>query len=396
MGSEEHASSAAGASRPIGPRVLHVVPTALGRGAQIFARALVDELGGPNNGHRLVSLFESHPDVNVDNAFGLHGGANAAKGLRPRAVAQLSAALKAIEYDVVVAHGGDAYKYMALVSKAPIVYCIIGTWPVTGPKRIQRLLWRFLIRRAWVAAAVSDDVATDCREVLAIRDDRLVVLPNGRDPLRYRPARHDTPERTPTENLTLLFIGHLDAGKRPDRFVDLIGALRERGFPVTGKIVGDGPMRSALNGPAAAAGVELLGKCSDVVPHLQQADLLVFPSAPDGEGMPGVLIEAGLCGIPAVATRVAGASTVIEQDKTGILVPVDDFDSLLQAAVEMVTRPELRLAMGANARTRCERSFSLSVVAGEWDKLLRSVPIRSPGHRTLCKRSVARTVATSD
>ena len=369
MGTPTERVLAESATRPAAPPdVLHVVPTALGRGAQVFARALVDELGGERTGHRLVSLFDGHSDIVVDVALGLPGGAGTVGGLQPKAVARLSRELHRMAPDMVVAHGGDAFKYVALATRAPIAYCVIGTWPAAAHRGLLRLLWRALIRRAWVAAAVSDDVAADCRAVLGVPDDRLVVIPNGRDAQHYRPVERS--ESAGPHDVTLLFVGRLDAGKRPDRFVEAVRTLRADGLEVTGKILGDGPMRGELEEPAARSGVELLGWCADIVPHLQVADVLVFPSAPDGEGMPGVLIEAGLCGVPAVATCVAGASTVIEHGTTGLLVPIDDLDALVGALADLARDAGRRRAMGKAARARCEAAFTLPVVAASWHRLL--------------------------
>ncbi len=222
-----------------------------------------------------------------------------------------------------------------------------------------------------MAAAVSDDVARDCLEVLSLRPNRVTMIPNGRDDTRFVP----TP-RPAGGPVTLLFVGRLISEKRPQLFVRLLERLRADGYPVSGRMVGTGPMDAGLRDGAAKAGVEMLGWSRDVVPHLQSADIFVFPSAPDGEGMPGVLIEAGLCGIPAVATRVAGASTVIEDRQTGILVDVDDLDGLAHATAELVEQPDRRLAMGVAARRRCEQRFSLEVVAARWDQLLRTTPLR--------------------
>jgi glycosyltransferase involved in cell wall biosynthesis len=356
------------------PRIVHVIPTALGRGSQVFARALVDELGGVESGQRLVSLFGRLSGVAVDDAFNL-GGADEASGLHPRALRELAGRLRDLRPDVVVAHGGDAFKYLALVTRVPVVYCVIGTWPSerVGPARtVQRMLWRALIRRATIAAAVSDDVADDCRSILRLRPRRLTVIPNGRDATRYVPSRGPRAAELPH----LAFVGHLDTGKRPDRFVELVRQLRARGVEFTASITGDGPLQTALAVPAAAAEVELTGWSADVVPHLQRADVLAFVSAPDGEGMPGVLIEAGLCGVPVVATRVAGASTVVEDGQTGRLVPVDDFAALVDATAALLDDPARRLALGAAARIRCEAEFALPAVARQWDDLLRSVHSR--------------------
>jgi glycosyltransferase involved in cell wall biosynthesis len=368
MGSEERAPAALGGT---GPAVLHVIPTAIGRGAQVFARALVDELGGAQGGHRLASLFQGQGDIAVDLELGLPGGPAAAEGLHRGALAHLRRHLRDVDYEVVVAHGGDAFKYLALATGAPIAYCVIGTWPAASRRSVQTWAWRALIRRAWAAVAVSDDVAEDCRTVLAAPRRRVVVIPNGRDEDRYLPPSAGRDDAT----VTLLFVGRLFSGKRPDRFVQLVKGLRDEGLAVRGRIVGDGPMREELEGPAAAAGVDMVGWCADVVPHLQEADLLVFPSDRDGEGMPGVLIEAGLCGLPVVATRVAGAATVVADGETGVLVPVGDRRRLAAATAELVVDPARRLAMGAKARERCLARFTLGVVAGEWDELLRRAAV---------------------
>lgn len=372
--------AAAEPPRPGAPRVLHIVPTALGRGAQLFARSLVDQLGGARAGHRLVSLFDGPADIEVDATVGWPGGVEAATGLRPRALSRLSRLVARAAPDVVVAHGGDAFKYVALATRVPIVYCVIGTWPAAAPAG-RRLAWRALIRRAGVLVAVSDDVAADCRNTLGARTGRVVVVPNGRDPRRYRPA--PVGASSPADGpVRMVFVGYLDRGKGPDRFIEMVRSLRADGLPVTGTVVGDGPLRAALEGPAAAAGVELSGRRDDVVPFLQRSDLLVFPSAPDGEGMPGVLIEAGLCGLPVVATRVAGASTVVDHGRTGLLVPVGDPDALHRAAEELVRQPARRRAMGGAARDRCQQRFAMEAVAARWDEVLRAVPVRSDGRRS--------------
>lgn len=354
-----------------GLRVLHAIPTGLGRGAQVFARALVDQMGGLDSGHRLVSLFDGEDDVEVDDTFALPGGPGSAAGLHPTAVATLATRLGRFEHDVVVAHGGDAFKYLALSCRAPLVYCVIGTWPSGARHVARRLVWTALIRRARMAAAVSDDVADDCQDVLSLRSDRVVVIPNGRDASRFVPAPR--PSGGP---VTLLFVGHLSTGKRPQLFVQLIERMQADGFQVAGRMVGDGPMDTELQRRAGRAGIEMLGWSSDVVPHLQRADVFVFPSAPDGEGMPGVLIEAGLCGLPAISTRVAGASAVIEDGVTGLLVDLDDMDGLLRAAADLIEHPRRRQAMGLAARRRCEQHFSLELAATRWDELLHAAARR--------------------
>jgi glycosyltransferase involved in cell wall biosynthesis len=196
----------------------------------------------------------------------------------------------------------------------------------------------------------------------------LVVIPNGRDPGRFQPrATHDAQADAVPE---VLFLGRMIPGKRPELFVRLVGELRSRGVKLRAIAVGDGPLLRVLEPEAARAGVELAGPSGDVGGVLQQADLLVFPSAPEGEGMPGVLIEAGLSGLPVVATGVAGVASVVANGETGLVVGVEDFEALVGATSELLGDPERRLAMGSAARERCVERFSLEASARGWQELL--------------------------
>ena len=95
----------------------------------------------------------------------------------------------------------------------------------------------------------------------------------------------------------------------------------------------------------------------------------MFTSLPTGEGMPGVLIEAGLSSLPAVSTPVPGAATVVWDGRTGIIV--DDSVAAMAAAVaELLDDPARRTAMGAAARVRCKSEFNLDLMAQRWQAAL--------------------------
>ncbi len=107
----------------------------------------------------------------------------------------------------------------------------------------------------------------------------------------------------------------------------------------------------------------------DVPDLLRRADLFVFTSRPTGEGMPGVLIEAGLSGLPAVSTPVPGAASVIRDGVTGIIAD-DSVPELVAAVEEILDDPARRRDMGAAARAWCESEFSLDLMARRWHAAL--------------------------
>ncbi len=146
-------------------------------------------------------------------------------------------------------------------------------------------------------------------------------------------------------------------------------------------VCGDGVLAPALTGPAAAAGVELLGSRSDVAELLRGADVLVFASLPTGEGMPGVLIEAGLSALPVVATAVPGVRTVVEDGVGGFVVDVDDVDAMVDATAQLLSEPALRRRMGDAALERCLARFSLDAVAACWTSFLDPLVARGVSSR---------------
>lgn len=224
------------------------------------------------------------------------------------------------------------------------------------------------MRRADVVAAEGPEVLAECRDLLGVEPERLALAPNGRDPEQFHPR--STGNGQVEGDPVLVFVGALNPGKGPDRFVETVVALRRKGLSFGAVVCGDGPMRSRLEPEARAARIKLLGVVDDVAPVLRSSDVMLFPSRPTGEGIPGVLIEAGLSAVPVVACQVPGASTVIEDGVTGYLVPVDDLDAMVEKTTLLLSDPARRQQMGAAARQRCLQGFTLDVVMAAWRAIL--------------------------
>ena len=352
------------------PLVLHVIPSTAPRGAQREARALADRLDSPGSRrHRVLSLVgDGHGaagDVAVDYALGDGAGTASAVGFDPRIVLRLRRALRNLSPALVVAHGGEPLKFLvpAMVGRRrPLAYYAIGTLAPPGHRPGRKFLWRYLAGRPDLVAAEGAEVLDECRTVLGVPGARLVLVPNGRDPEEFHPLDDASGRPVPVVS----FVGAFTDQKRPDRFVEVVAALRSRGLEFRALAVGDGPLSGPLSQPARAAGVELLGARGDVAEVLQGTDVLVFPSLPRGEGMPGVLIEAGMSAVPVVATSVPGVDAIVADGETGCVVGVDDFEALVEATAGLLTDAGRRRAMGTAARQRCLELFSMDVVANGW------------------------------
>src|SRR5439155_584868 len=122
---------------------------------------------------------------------------------------------------IVVAHGGEPLKYLCAVPARPqVVYYKIGI----GDARlrgIRRSLHRRCALAADFVAAVSEGAAVEAR-ALGVPRDRVAVIANGRDAAVY-PRRLGAPTGGPPK---LVFVGHFDAAKRPQRYIELVRELR--------------------------------------------------------------------------------------------------------------------------------------------------------------------------
>ena len=353
------------------PLVVHVIPSPRGRGAQRAACALVDRLDEPGVArHRLLALFDGPPEVEIDLALEQRGGSRSAEGFDFRHALRLRRFLARLHVAAVVAHGGDAMKY-ALPAVAgtgcPLAYCVIGTY-AGPPTWLHEWLWKRIMARADLVVAVGDEVFDECTGRFRVPPQRAVVIPNGRDPSQFHPRS----EPADAAEGTLIFVGALTPQKRPERFIEVVRRLRADGHRVRAVMVGDGPLASTLSPMAVTHGVELMGSRSDVPELLRRSDLFLFTSLPTGEGMPGVLIEAGLSGLPVVATPVPGATTVLCDGRTGVIVD-DSATAMAEAVADLLDDEDRRVAMGLAARTRCESKFNLDLMAQRWRTALRSV-----------------------
>jgi glycosyltransferase involved in cell wall biosynthesis len=276
--------------------------------------------------------------------------------------------------DVVHAHLPHAAwlaRWSRLAAPVSVVIDSIHTSNTGGPgRRMGYRCSRWLPDRVSV---VSQGVARAYGSARMVSPCRLVIIPNGVDVQRWRPnpqARSEFRQAHGFMNEFLWFAaGRLDPVKD---YPALFRAMMD--VPAAARLViaGAGPEESALRGMAIQFGiasrVRFLGYTPDVLPWMQAADAFVLSSR--WEGLPMSLLEAGACGLPAVATDVPGSRDAIVHGETGLLAPAGDSLSLLSAMNRMMLLdPDARSSMGTRARRRVIECFSLDRVLDVWEEL---------------------------
>lgn len=107
--------------------------------------------------------------------------------------------------------------------------------------------------------------------------------------------------------------------------------------------------------------ITVVGHCNNIPKLFSQSHIVTMPSY-YGEGVPKVLIEASACGRPIVTTDNPGCRDAIIPEKTGILVPIKDVDSLSNALIRLIKSPSLRRTMGIKAREYAINEFDVENV----------------------------------
>lgn len=281
------------------------------------------------------------------------------------------------EVDVVVACGSRTLPASVLAgvgTGCPVIYQNIGDPLYWNDGLRRRWELRSLLTRTAAVAAITERSAAVLRTQFKVPDHKLRIIRNARDTARFRPP--STTERRQARELLgaapdsrlVVLVGALSEEKRVDLAVATIALLPE---PTRLMVVGGGPLRSDLERLAArvATGrVEFLGARRDVVQLLWAADAILLTSA--SEGVPGVLIEAGLCGVPAVTTDVGYVRDVVCEAVTGRVVPTPDPEALARALEEVFADREL---MGRHARVHCGQRFDLARAIEDWHDLIETV-----------------------
>jgi glycosyltransferase involved in cell wall biosynthesis len=171
----------------------------------------------------------------------------------------------------------------------------------------------------------------------------------------------------------VIYIGRLIRDRWNDKGVRyLIEAAR--GVEVDTLIVGDGPEREALREQARdLPNVIFTGRVppAEVAGYLKQGFVLVLPSL-YGEGLPNVLLEAMALGLPAIATRTAGISDIIQPGKTGFLVMPGNAREMREHILLLWRDKPLRDRLGRNCREEAQK-YSWDKVAGVFQDTLKSL-----------------------
>lgn len=305
---------------------------------------------------------------------------NAGEGWQPALVTRLARLFREAGVDGVHCHNRNALLYGGLASfLAPgtrLFYTKHGAshWEDRATAAIGRLL----LRRSRAVVAVSADIADGLRAGRWVVEPKLHTVLNGVDTAEFRPREDREQVRRELglspEDRVVGTVARLAPEKDQEGLLRAFALLREWMPEALLLLVGDGPLRGRLEQLAAelrvANRVRFLGERTDVARLLGAMDLFTLPSRTEGTSL--TLLEAMATGLPVVATAVGGTPEVVEDGRSGRLVPASCPPLLAEALGSVLAEPAGAAEMGRAGREIVQSRYSLDAMVHRYAGLYRA------------------------
>jgi N-acetyl-alpha-D-glucosaminyl L-malate synthase BshA len=259
---------------------------------------------------------------------------------------------------------------------------LVGTDPSYLP------VTRLSILKSDAVTTPSAFLARATREGFGLPDALPIhVLHNFVDAERFAPRRDREalrahfPDLQPGEPVLV----HVSNFRPVKRVQDVVSVFQEvhRQRPARLLMIGDGPERSAaerrLRGLGLGARVAFLGKQEEFTEWLAACDVFLLPSEQESFGL--AALEALSCGVPVVASDIGGLPELVEDGRSGYLVPLGDVAAMAGAVLALVREPARWAEASASARARVLQHFRRAPAVDRYEALYRSLLAAPPSAR---------------
>lgn len=284
----------------------------------------------------------------------------------PRAIMSSKTFLEDFDPDVVLAYNRDTIVYLRnVLADRPTAYHVHDVpRPTMGACLMNRLASSVVDH----LIAVSESVAfrliesgTDAGKVSVVYNG----IPHAQRALRPGQGR----------KVLVGIVGQVGEWKGHDDLLEALRLLVMRDCEIACRIAGVGPegyaraLRRKVAHYRLEEHVEWCGYVEDASAIYEGLDICVVPSRFE-EPFGLVAVEAGLRGIPVVATRVGGLPEIVIDGQTGLLVEPKDPQGLADAIETLAEEPESRRRMGDAARQRMQERFGVDRMVTEIERIL--------------------------
>jgi L-malate glycosyltransferase len=257
---------------------------------------------------------------------------------------------------IITMHGGDVYYNKQEGYTYPKLWYI-------------KPFLKYTLKNAVKLTAITNDCRIHALNAGA-KDDKVMIITNGADIRRFSKSNKskvsEIQKKYKLKNKKVIFSCRQLIPRKGMRYLVMAMPYILKKHPDAVLLVaGDGMERDELESLVARLGIDdkvhLAGWIrNDELPFYYNAsDVAVMPSLEEGFGIPAA--EAMACELPVVSTDAGGLVEVVDDNKTGFIVPKANEKELAKAIIRLLDNPALAKKMGKAGRKKAEEEFS-------WDK----------------------------
>lgn len=347
--------------------VVHIIPTLAFGGAERVVVDLANNIDQKKFKTSIILFFDDQPLRQMITAdVDVHVVSKKGK-ISVALIAALKKKLSELKPDIVHTHlfGSDVWGRIAASQLG--IPVITTEHNINASEGALKQVIKKLLRNATKAyVAPSHAIADDMSVRYLIPKERVTVIYNGIDSQKFSQKTLPPSFQDP---LRCLIVGRLVKQKGHTAAIAALAQLHDISWTLT--IVGNGEEKSRIEKCIRAYELEdrimILPATTDIASVYKTHDVVLVPSLWEGLGL--VVMEAMAAGRLVVASHTGGISELIEQQKTGVLVPAGESLLLADTLRWVYNHKPVCKEIAKRAKKYAEQNFDLSVMVKEYERL---------------------------
>jgi len=301
------------------------------------------------------------------------------KGIDLRALIKLVRVIRNHNIDIVHTHSSVDARYGGLAAR-------LTSRPVVRSRHLSTLIkrsplsWLLYMKLADRVITSAESIRQEMIHRNRMSSNKIVAIPAGIDEKKFSLDR-DLPNIRSKLGLSdsdfiIGIIAVIRSWKGHKYLIDAINILKDHIPNIRLLIVGDGPIRKEIEQKIVQDGlvnhVFLTGHQADPPPYIKAMDIVVLPSY-SNEATSQALPQAMAMKRPIIATNIGGLPEVVIHEKTGLLVPPRDVESIAATIQRLFDEPELRIQLANSGYRHILEHFTFSHMIDKTESVYRSI-----------------------
>ena len=292
--------------------------------------------------------------------------------------------LKKEKPDIVQANGSDTLKYAVIaklfIPRIKIIYrniSIISSWSKKGS--VKQKFNKWLFKRVDFVTSVGQQALENLINTYNYPNEKTKMIRRGIPQFDFNQLQSRTAIANEFEfdvsNKILMHIGQFSPEKNHRFLIESFIQIHQHYSNVKLILIGEGKLYEEIRELVKDRGMEgnvfFAGHRNEVQRLLAGSDLFVLTS--NIEGVPGVVLEAGMQSIPTLAINVGGVGEVVIANKTGVLLAEHNVTLFSNAAISLIQNDSLRKELGMNVYKFVMENYSLNSCSDQFEKLYKQI-----------------------